>query len=188
MQVLAPGIYCYRFDNAQTCLQLVDTPELYKKSFVNYNNVGKHPTRITSILNPAVLDLNQNKNIAQAISIFDTDLLSIVDQYRKEFSLEELVKETNWLLMRYDIGDYFDTHKDEDPNYDRTVALVGYLNDGYTGGELEFPDFGLSVSPKAGDVLVFPGSFAYRHRVKTVTNGTRYAVVNWFKFVNRATI
>lgn len=185
MQVLAPGIYCYRFDNAQTCLQLVKNPELYKRGFVKYGKAGGRPTRITSILNPAMLDLNENTDIAQAISIFETDLLSIVDQYRKEFSLEELVKETNWLLMRYDTGDYFDTHKDEDPDYDRTVAIVAYLNDGYTGGELEFPDFGLSVSPRAGDVLVFPGSFAYRHRVKPVTSGTRYAVVNWFKFLGR---
>lgn len=185
MQILAPGIYCYRFDNAQTCLQLINKPELYKKGFVNYSKIGK---RITSILNPITVDFEQYPDIAKALSIFNIDLLNIVDQYCLEFSLEELIQETSWLIMRYDIGDYFDIHKDEDPNYDRTVALVAYLNDDYTGGELEFPDFGLSVKPSAGDVLVFPGSFAYRHRVKPVTNGTRYAVVNWFKFVNRATI
>lgn len=185
MQILAPGIYCYRFDNAQTCLQLVKDPELYKRGFVKYGKVDDSPTRITSILNPVLFKDAPNPNIAKVLSIFDNDLIEIVDQYRSEFSLEELTKETSWLIMRYDTGDYFNVHKDEDPHYDRTVALVAYLNDDYTGGELEFPDFGLSVKPSAGDVLVFPGSFAYRHRVKPVTSGTRYAVVNWFKFWNR---
>jgi len=184
MQVIAPGIHLYTFDKAKECLELVDKPELYKKGFVDYGRGNKRPSRVTSILNPVMLG-SSSPDISQALEVFDKDLLHIVDLYRQEFFLEELVKETGWLLMKYDVGDYFDLHKDEDPHYDRTVSLVAYLNDGYTGGEIEFPDFGVSVAPKAGDVLVFPGSFAYRHLVKPVTSGTRYCVVNWFRFLNR---
>jgi len=185
MQLLAPGIYCYRFDNTKTFLQLAKHSSLYKRGFVNYGKAGNRPTRITSILNPVMLNQEENADVFGALDTLNADLLAIVNQYRLEFDLEELTKETEWLIMRYDEGDYFDTHKDEDPSYDRTVAIVAYLNDDYTGGELEFPDFKLSVKPKAGDALVFPGSFAYRHRVKPITSGVRYAVVNWFKFRDR---
>ena len=87
--------------------------------------------------------------------------------------------------MKYDKGNYFDLHKDEDPFYDRTVSVVAYLNDGYEGGEVGFPEFGVSTKPKAGDVLVFPSSFAYRHSVKPVVSGVKYAAANWYRYSSR---
>lgn len=183
-RTLAPGIRLYRFGKADECMRLIDKPSLYKKGFVDYGfNTGR-PSRVTSILNPSVLH-GGNDEIFEALRIFDEDLLPILDEYRKSYFLEKLDKETMWLLMKYDPGDYFDEHKDEDPHYDRTVSMVAYMNEGYVGGQIEFPDFGLCLSPEAGDVLVFPSSFAYRHSVRAITSGTRYAVVNWFKFSDR---
>jgi predicted 2-oxoglutarate/Fe(II)-dependent dioxygenase YbiX len=54
-----------------------------------------------------------------------------------------------------------------------------YLNDDYSGGELEFRNFQLKISPKKGMLLLFPSNFAYAHIAHPVTSGTKYAFVTW---------
>lgn len=61
----------------------------------------------------------------------------------------------------------------------RDITCVTYLNDDYEGGEIYFPFFEIEKKPKAGDILMYPGSWKYLHGVKPV-KGTRYAIVAWF--------
>ena len=35
------------------------------------------------------------------------------------------------------------------------------------------------IDMKAGDLLIFPSTFMYPHRVDPVKNGTRYSYVSW---------
>jgi len=58
------------------------------------------------------------------------------------------------------------------------ISVVGVLNDNYTGGEFIFND-DHEVKLKQGDILLFPSNFLYPHRVKDVTEGTRYSFVSW---------
>jgi len=183
MQVLAPAIHLYQFSRAGECLNLLRNPNLYKSGFVDYGLGSVRPTRITSIFNPAASLIDPAAT--EGLNILDTSIEPIIFQYRQTFQLEELTQETRWILMKYDKGNYFDLHKDEDPFYDRTVSVVAYLNDGYEGGEVGFPEFGVSTKPKAGDVLVFPSSFAYRHSVKPVVSGVKYAAANWYRYSSR---
>lgn len=50
-----------------------------------------------------------------------------------------------------------------------------FLNDDYTGGELEVNK--TLVKPKKGKLFVYPTR--YYHQVKEVTDGTRYVAVGW---------
>lgn len=68
------------------------------------------------------------------------------------------------------------------PNYSpdmfNTPVLIEYaanlyLNDDFEGGELFFPERNLSIKPKAGQLILFPGGNEYIHGVKPVTSGTR---------------
>lgn len=63
---------------------------------------------------------------------------------------------------------------------DRDITCVVYLNDDYTGGEVNFNLFNLQIKPKAGDVLVYPTTWQYTHSVNKVI-GNRIAIVFWFK-------
>lgn len=58
------------------------------------------------------------------------------------------------------------------------LSLIAILNDDYEGGEFVFwEDYTLKL--RTGDILMFPSNFLYKHRVNTVTSGTRYSIVSW---------
>jgi hypothetical protein len=59
----------------------------------------------------------------------------------------------------------------------REWASIIYLNDGYQGGEIHFPDIGLEYKPIAGTLLFFEG--ALRHGVRAA-QGARYTSPGWY--------
>jgi Rps23 Pro-64 3,4-dihydroxylase Tpa1-like proline 4-hydroxylase len=84
-------------------------------------------------------------------------------------------------ILKYGEGQFFTNHIDDHPDYHRRVSTLYYLNDNYSGGELNFPRFNLSFKPKANHMVVFPSTYVYNHSVSPVTEGERYAVVSWMK-------
>lgn len=92
-------------------------------------------------------------------------------------------------LLRYTAGGFYFYHSDSD-NYDvdyrawrrcldRDISVIIYLNDEYTGGELEFKRLRYVVRPKAGMLVWFPSDVRYEHMARAVTSGCRYALVSW---------
>jgi hypothetical protein len=61
----------------------------------------------------------------------------------------------------------------------RTYVCGLFLTDNYEGGELVFEEEGVSLKPKAGDLVLFPG-FYTRHGVNKVTKGTRLNILTHF--------
>jgi hypothetical protein len=53
------------------------------------------------------------------------------------------------------------------------VAANLYLTDDFEGGELYFPNLGVEIKPKAGQLVLFPGGHEYSHGVKEITSGKR---------------
>jgi predicted 2-oxoglutarate/Fe(II)-dependent dioxygenase YbiX len=82
-------------------------------------------------------------------------------------------------ILKYGKGQHFANHIDDCEKYLRRVSSAFYLNDNYSGGEINFPRFGVTYKPKANELIIFPSSFIYNHSVSEVTDGTRYAVVSW---------
>jgi len=84
-------------------------------------------------------------------------------------------------ILKYGKGQKFTNHIDDHKDYHRRVSTVYYLNDNYTGGEINFPRFNINFKPKANQMIVFPSTYVYNHSVSEVTEGFRYAVVSWMK-------
>ena len=92
-------------------------------------------------------------------------------------------------FLGYPPGGHYKAHNDgESFNYetrqwerlmDRDVSFLFYLNDQYGGGELEFPDLGLTIKPKKGMMIAFPSYKDFAHKVHPVTWGHRYTLVSW---------
>jgi hypothetical protein len=82
-------------------------------------------------------------------------------------------------ILKYGVGQKFTNHIDDHPSFPRRISMVYYLNEDYSGGEINFPRFGISYKPRANEALLFPSTFVYNHSVSEVTEGTRYAVVSW---------
>jgi hypothetical protein len=84
-------------------------------------------------------------------------------------------------ILKYGSGQFFSNHIDDHPTYHRRISTVYYLNDNYTGGEINFPRFNITFKPKSNQMILFPSTYVYNHSVSPVISGTRYAVVSWLK-------
>jgi len=61
------------------------------------------------------------------------------------------------------------------------VCLL-YVNDDYEGGELDFRDHSLTIKPKSGQLITFPGGINNVHQVKEVLTGTRHTIGAFWDF------
>ena len=86
-----------------------------------------------------------------------------------------------WGVLKYGSGQYFTNHIDDHVDHHRRVSTVYYLNENYTGGEINFPRFNITLKPKANQMIVFPSTYVYNHSVSPVIEGERYAVVSWLR-------
>lgn len=100
-------------------------------------------------------------------------------------------------LLRYGVGGHYNEHVDGESifnNYgqlewrrsvDRDVSIVMYLNDKseFEGGDLHFPNLGVTVEPQKGMFVAFPSYKEFLHGVRPVTSGERFALVTWMRLV-----
>ena len=84
-------------------------------------------------------------------------------------------------ILKYGKGQKFINHIDDHINYHRRVSMVYYLNDDYSGGEICFPRFDISIKPEANSMIMFPSTYTYNHSVSEVIDGIRYSVVSWMR-------
>lgn len=61
----------------------------------------------------------------------------------------------------------------------RFISVVAYFNDDYLGGDVYFPEIGVSFKPKRGSCLVFPSDDLFLHGVKPV-KGFKLISPCWF--------
>lgn len=125
------------------------------------------------------------ENAGQALMIGMNNLFfEYFDPCEKDYKSMYRV-DTTWHdtygILKYGVGQQFTDHIDDHQDYHRRVSTVYYMNDNYTGGEINFPRFGITYKPKANDLIVFPSTYVYNHSVSPVIEGTRYAVVSWLR-------
>ncbi|MCU0655851.1 MAG: 2OG-Fe(II) oxygenase [Polyangiaceae bacterium] len=85
-------------------------------------------------------------------------------------------------IYRYGPGEHHGAHWDTVVEFERgarsQITLVFYLNDGFVGGETEFPELNQTITPRRGAALLF------QHRVLHTATGVQYGE----KFVLRTDI
>ena len=94
-------------------------------------------------------------------------------------------------VLKYSAGGRYEPHADSEHwNRDanrwirsmkRDYSLLLYLNDGYKGGSLQFPNFKWAIQPKRGMLISFPSDHRYLHGAAPLISGTRIAVASWAK-------
>lgn len=92
-------------------------------------------------------------------------------------------------ILKYLPGGKYDAHADSEHwNYagqrweqsvDRDYSLLLYVNEGYEGGALYFPNFDIRIQPKRGMLVAFPSDHRYLHAAEPLISGERFVVVSW---------
>ena len=95
-------------------------------------------------------------------------------------------KDNGYALQRTDPGEYYHWHVDGGSHdfADRQLVAIWYLNslDDEAGGETQFDYQGISVTPEAGTLLLFPPFWTHRHRGATLESGRKYIATTWVVF------
>ena len=86
-------------------------------------------------------------------------------------------------VLRYGEGQYYRWHTDVATDKkvheaNRTISVVLYLTDDFTGGRTHFPH--RYYKPKAGQALVFPSNWCFPHECEPIKSGTKIAAVTWY--------
>lgn len=61
----------------------------------------------------------------------------------------------------------------------RDVAIIGYLNDEFEGGENLFDRQIIKVKPRAGCAIAFPAGYTHPHQALPVVRGCKYVFTSW---------
>jgi predicted 2-oxoglutarate/Fe(II)-dependent dioxygenase YbiX len=140
----------------------------------------EHSTQRTN----SIFHLRQNARDNEALRKISNDYFDLVasatEWYAQNFGMEEHIyfpEEFN--VLRYQTGEEYHAHYDGGTASKRAISPILYLNDDYTGGEIEFVNYDIKIKPKAGMFLIFPANFAFRHVAHPVKTGTKYAIVTW---------
>lgn len=115
----------------------------------------------------------------------DNELFKVASEclkkYTDKFPKCTVSQDTGYDLLKYIIGGFYIQHTDAFIEHPRETSCSLVLNDDFKGGELAFFDRELKYKLGKGDVLMFPSNFMFPHEVMEVTEGTRYAVITWFR-------
>lgn len=143
---------------------------------------------------------NQDYRVTEWIPLSDDIRESVknsISHFYNNFLLH-IYKETiknieNPQFLYYTVGGKYDVHNDSEDWVngkltrvcDRDVTILIYLNQNFHGGELIFPDYGVTITPKTGMIISFPSYIEFSHRVNPITIGERFNLVTWIETEKR---
>ena len=179
--------YYYKLFTPEECKYVMDNAEQFKPS-LNYNR------------NEGVSELT---NIRTSSSFFDVSgkfnhikekvYLTLRNKfwYINKFGISHL---ENIQIQKYEKDQEYKPHTDffNKPDSkvidnDRIATAILYLNDGFEGGETNFPLLNLTVKPEQGSLLYFEYKYLYELNYKTihqgmpVKDGVKYIMTFWFR-------
>ncbi len=125
-----------------------------------------------SINDPLLVELKQKFQDALSEYI-DDDKYVQVDNLKQTISV---VSYTNQIGYMPHVDATYPCNADLDT---RLYSIVAYFNDDYVGGDIYFPDIGLTFKPKKGSCLIFPSNNLFRHGVYPV-KGYKLISPCWF--------
>ena len=123
------------------------------------------------------VDKNLNIRHHEEQDVFYKRLEEMVNSSDPELMLSGLAT-IQRMQPKVELKSHTDQHTDPSIRY----ATIIYINDDYVDGELFFPKLDISLRPKPGDMLFFPGDEDHEHGVKHVGEGPiRYVIVGFIK-------
>lgn len=122
-------------------------------------------------------DKNLNINHHKEQNVFYERLAEMIRNSYPSLELSGLAT-----IQRMQPGVELKSHTDQHTDPSIHYATIIYINDDYVAGELFFNNLDISLRPKPGDMLFFPGNEKHEHGVRHVGEGPiRYVIVGFVK-------
>jgi len=104
----------------------------------------------------------------------------VISSSKKVFEDESNIYMTGFWISKQLPGSYVGEHEDTDEglNDHFKYSAVLYLNTLASTGQLVFTDLGLTITPEAGDLVVFKSLPSGKHKVDPI-NEDRYTLAFW---------
>ena len=177
------------FLSVETCQEIIEV----------YGN-GLSPS---SVLSTETGEVDNRYRIANSCWIPDEKLDSIkyIKQKIAEHTGLPVENQESPHLVRYDIGGKYEPHNDyflqtEEPTYtnqcvnrggQRTYTCIIYLNEGFFGGETDFPQINLSIKPEEGKFVYWKNMEGSEpitqslHAALPIKEGTKWVLIIWVR-------
>lgn len=122
-----------------------------------------------------------NSVVESLSKIFQIAYENFITLYDVDISYQE---DNLFNIVKFEEGYAMHLHVDTLSVSALHLASVYYINDDYSGGEINFPDHHLTIKPDANSLLLFPGNENYWHETLEVLENDRYTSTKFFKFSN----
>tara|TARA_B100001996_G_C18587451_1_gene564725 strand:+ start:509 stop:1120 length:612 start_codon:yes stop_codon:yes gene_type:complete len=138
--------------------------------------------RISSLPDWEEEDNTIYKSMSKYVDSYRDDLKESTGFPYKVADNEDFYSDSGYQVKVYDSDGFYDWHDDyqiDNLNGTRLLTCIWYLNDDFDEGETEFFN-GTLIKPKTGRLLIFPATWIYIHRGRTVLNGKKYIATGWY--------
>lgn len=108
------------------------------------------------------------------------DIIDPISRYMSVYNIESMIPKKDFITVsKLEPGIGMASHVDDDEIESNNFICMAYANDNFSGGELLFPDLGISYKPSAGDIVIYQAK--NRHMVNQIADGFRYSFGYGFK-------
>jgi hypothetical protein len=147
-----------------------------------YCALGIQNTFLASKINldNPIIQLSTDENINNLSLFLTHTIIKIRDMVSKKFNHDISLKQFNYVNMKAGSSNSLHFDSNNDGEQERQYAALIYLNDEYTGGEINFPDIDLCIKPKPLTLIFFKGDETLMHEVKEVLSGERKNILMFF--------
>jgi hypothetical protein len=169
MEILANKVV--RFTNAFNPHSYIDIIEQVSETSYPLMHTERRP-HLTMEL-PTLFSSKDNLEAVRLRSMCLSDILLPIAQYMSVYSIEKMIPKKDFITVSKLIpNSSMEAHVDDkDADLDNFICMA-YINDGFTGGELHFPEIGITYKPSAGDIIIYQAK--EKHEVLELTDGIRY--------------
>jgi hypothetical protein len=175
-------------------------------------SVSEHSCEFSSF--PEVEDFQEqmakyhsNHNKTESDIYFENQINDLFYDVTKQYVEENNISLDNWIYSGWNIAKYtqqedqyynmayhtdYQRELEHVPGIKFGVTAVFYLNDGYTGGAINFKIFAdkelqtiekeFSYNPGEGDIIVFPSNHPNYHGVDATREGNKYIVRTYWRY------
>jgi Rps23 Pro-64 3,4-dihydroxylase Tpa1-like proline 4-hydroxylase len=152
------------------------SPWTYNDTIFNWQKFFPRPEAIPAD-DPYAIEMKDiTKTLYTALDLAFNHYVTELYPFAKENIKAE---EYEMHLLKYEKSGHLPAHQDQGIS-SRVLSTVIYLNDDYSGGEIEFKHSNVKIKPKAGSIIFFPSNFLYVHEVYPISDGVRYSLPHWY--------